>query len=109
MTLGFMLLALLAALALSAPINPQPSGIVTFTNCEAAGSAAQNVTGGSHLMTVTGEDTYVCYSDSGSTCGSGGTLYPSGTVIHITFGNASKSVSCRSAASGGDLQFTKAP
>ena len=101
--------ALLLLWALAAPINPDPATIKTFTNCEAGGSAAQTLAGGPHLMTVTGEDTYVCVADSASTCASGGTIYPLGTVIHITFGNAAHSVSCRSAGSGGDLQFTKAP
>lgn len=103
------LLLLFAAAALAAPIQPSPSTIITFTDCGSSGSAEQTVSGGAHLMTVTGEDTYVCYADSASTCASGGTLYPTGTAIHITFGNASHSVSCRSSGSSGDVQFTKAP
>ena len=103
------MLALLALLWLAAPINPDPATIKTFTNCEAGGSAAQTLAGGAHLMTVTGEDTYVCVTDSASTCASGGFIVPTGSAIHITFGNSSHSVSCRSAGATGDLQFTKAP
>lgn len=83
--------------------------IITFTDCASGGSAAQTLKGG-YLMTATDEDVWVCITDSGSTCASGGTRLPLGLAMFISIGNfvTSKSVSCRSAASTGDLQFTPA-
>jgi len=111
--LSLMLLASLAlvlppakAEAAGIPINP--AGVITFTDCAAAGSSAQTVPAGDYVLTVTGSDVTLCWAASSSTCGSGGITYPLGTVILITAPRGLLSLSCRSSASTGDAQLTPA-
>lgn len=101
------LLLLLAGIAVAGPINLQPGTIVTFTDCSSSGSVAQTIAGGSYVVTVTDEDTWLCLADSAATCASGGTKFPKGTAIHLAIGNGGQSAACRSTASTGDIQFTK--
>jgi hypothetical protein len=106
------LLALLALLgggvALAKGIVLDQSDVKSLTDCAANGSTpvAVSLTANyDYVMTVTGEDTTVCLS---ATCSSGGSLFPNNTVIRISIGNATQSVTCRSAGATGDVQFTRA-
>lgn len=99
---------LLAAAALAGGIALDTSVRFEFTDCAAAGSAAQTVTGGQYLMRVTDADVFICFAESGSTCATAGEKFPSGTVMWLTVPGASKSLSCRSSASTGDLILTGA-
>lgn len=98
------LVVLFASAALAANgISIDTATRFEFTDAASGGSAAQTVTAGTYVMRVTDSDAFVCYA---GTCASGGEKWPQGTVILISFG-ASTSVSCRSAASTGDIIFTK--
>lgn len=113
----FALLALLPALALGG-IALKTTPRYEFTNCAAAGSVAQTVTGGEYLLRVTDADSRVCITetanpDAGTSCGfyDGGTpgeMFPSGTVMKLQVPGASKSVSCSSSAATGDVYLTGA-
>lgn len=106
--LAFVAVALFAVAAW-AGIALSQATIKTFTNCASGGSSAQTLTGGDYLLTVADEGAWICITDSASTCASGGTWLPSGTLMTITVGNFlnSRSVSCRSSGSTGDVEFTK--
>jgi hypothetical protein len=99
----------LVALAAWAGISIDTGTLVTFTDCSSSGSAAQTLQG-TYELSVTDEDTWICQSNTASTCASGGWRLPVGAVIEMQFGNLlnSRSVSCRSAASTGDLNFVRA-
>lgn len=96
-------LVLAAGVASASGITLNPSVAYTFTDCAAAGSTAQTVTAGSYLLVVTTEDVWVCYA---ATCASGGVKLPSGLAMQIRMRD-NTSVSCRSAASTGDVIFTR--
>jgi hypothetical protein len=105
--LGLVLLLVAGAALASGGINLDQSDVKTLTDCAANGSTPVAVTltaNREYLMTVTGEDTTVCLS---ATCSSGGSLFPNNTVIRISIGNATQSVTCRSAGATGDVQFTR--
>ena len=102
--LGF----LLSGLAVAGGVGLDQSLAFTFTDCAVGGSSAQTVTGGQYLFMVTDSDVWVCLADSGATCAAGGTRFPVGTVMLMSFGAGGKSVACRSAASNGDVSFTRA-
>lgn len=103
-------LAAVAVLALTlAPIAAAAGGVILnpvvrfeFTDCAAAGSASQTIFAGSYLMRVTTEDVFICYA---ATCAAGGEKFPAGMVLLVAF-QANQQVSCRSAASTGDLILT---
>lgn len=100
---------LLAGVAIAGPVTMYPGNRKEFTDCSATGSAAQTLTADrSYLMRVTGEDTFVCFASSGSTCASGGEKFgaPFAAVVNIT--SDLKSVSCRSPNATGDVIFTQA-
>lgn len=97
----------LFGLAALGGIQLDTATLKTFTDCAAGGSAAQTVAAGDYLLTVNDEATWLCMTDSASTCASGGAKLPSGFGIIITIGAGGQSVSCRSTNSTGDLQFTK--
>jgi hypothetical protein len=106
------LLALVSLLAcgaaVAAGITLDQSDVKSLTDCAANGATPAAVTltaNRQYLMTVTGEDTTVCLA---ATCSSGGSLFPTGTVIRIGIGNANSSATCRSAGATGDVQFTRA-
>jgi hypothetical protein len=105
--LAALLIGLLAATALA--ISLDTSTLFTFTDCASGGSAAQTVTGGRWLVTVNDEATWVCITDSASTCASGGTKLPSGMAFLLDVNANGKSISCRSSGSTGDLQFSRSP
>lgn len=99
------LLCLLAGAALAAEgLNINTATRFEFTDASSGGSAAQTITAGNYVMRVTDSDVFVCYA---ATCAAGGEKWPVGTVVLIAFGG-SQSVSCRSAASTGDVIFTAA-
>lgn len=104
----FLAIGLLVASAALAQIQLDPSVQKTFTDCASGGSAAQTIAGGTYFVTVTDSDVFLCMADSASTCAANGTKIPSGTAFMISIGNAGQSASCRSAASLGDIQFTRA-
>lgn len=100
---------LLAGVAMAGPVTIYPGNRYEFTDCASGGSAAQSLTKDrSYLMRVTGEDTFVCFAASSSTCASGGEKFgaPFGMLIFIT--TDTRSVSCRSPSSTGDVIFTQA-
>lgn len=106
-------LLLAALLAFASPVSAQGLNLdtatqFTFTDCASGGSAAQTVTQGLYVFTVTDADTFLCVADSASTCASGGVKWPLGTVVRLSVGRGGKSMSCRSSTSTGDLQFTLA-
>lgn len=99
---------LVAGIAVAGPVTIYPGNRAEIINCSNSGSSAIALTKNrSYLMRVAGEDTYVCFAASGSTCASGGELFgaPFAMLIYIT--DDTDSVSCRSANSGGDLVFTQ--
>jgi hypothetical protein len=110
-TLLFMrrLLLLLPLLAFTAgaQIMLDQTSIVTFTDCASGGSAAQALARGTYLMTVTGEDTWLCLAESGATCASGGTKYGAPFAMLIAINGSQLSAACRSSSSTGDIQFTR--
>lgn len=100
------LLPVLALVAL-AGFTPDPTGLKTFDNCSASGSAAQTLTADrTYLLKVFDEEVFICHAATGSTCASGGMRYGSGFAgkVHITADL--KSVSCRSTGATGDADFT---
>lgn len=97
-----------AALAAAGPIQLDQATTKTFTDCSASGSAAQTITQGTYLMTVTTEDVWLCLADSSSTCSSGGTKFPAPFAMQFSVGSGGISASCRSGSATGDIQFTKA-
>jgi hypothetical protein len=103
------MLSLLLAAALSAgPISLDPSVRFEFTDCAVGGSAAQTLTKNTqYLMRVTGEDTFVCFAVSGSTCAANGEKFPAPFAALVYITDNLKSVSCRSTGSTGDVIFTK--
>lgn len=99
---------LVAGVAIAGPVTIYPANRQEITNCSSSGSSAVTLTADrSYLMRVAGEDTYVCFASSGSTCATGGELFgaPLAMLIYIT--TDLKSVSCRSGAGGGDVVFTQ--
>lgn len=102
------LLLLLPALALAGGgINLALGTRFEFTDCAAAGSAAQTLAQGQYLFRVTDEATFVCFAQAGSTCLSGGEKFPAGLAMLINITGDKTSVSCRSAGAAGDVIFTK--
>jgi Flp pilus assembly pilin Flp len=105
-----LLLALVAGVAIAAaPITLDTSVRKEFTDCSSGGSSAQTLTANvQYLVRVVGEDTFVCFGSSGTTCASGGEKFgaPFAALMFIT--GDMKSVACRSANSTGDVIFTKA-
>lgn len=111
----FALLALVPALAL-AGIALKTTPRYELTNCAAAGSVGQTVTGGEYLLRVTDADSRICINetanqDGGTVCGSSdggvaGEMFPSGTVMKLQIPGASKVVSCSSSAGTGDVYLT---
>lgn len=105
-----LVIAVLAPLAFAAGgLTLDTSVRFEFTDCSSSGSSSQSVIGQTtYLMRVTGEDVFVCPT---STCSTGGEKYPQGTVVAITVPGATPTsttaYSCRSAASTGDVIFTK--
>lgn len=104
-------LALLALFAFGgAGLSLDTANRVEFADCSSGGSSAQTLTlagQGNFLVTVSSAaDVYLCFAGSASTCGSGGVLFPPGTVAVITVNADQKSVSCRSSTSTGDVHFT---
>lgn len=100
---------LLAGVAIAGPVTIYPGNRQELTDCASGGSSAVSLTKNrSYLMRVTGEDTFVCFAASGSTCASGGEKFgaPFAMLIYIT--DDLDSVSCRSANSTGDVIFTQA-
>lgn len=95
-------------LLLMAPTTLMPGGAVTFANCSSGGSAAQSLVTGNYLMTVFDEEVFVCFAASASTCASGGVRFSPGSMIKFAINAGMQSVSCRSAGSTGDLEFTPA-
>lgn len=80
-----------------------------MTDCASGGSASStlkpNVT---YLFRVTDSDTFLCFA---ATCAAGGEKFPVGTVMLLATtnnGGSDVTISCRSAASTGDLIFTLA-
>lgn len=112
MTKTFAVLAVLAVLtslaAIAAGININPAINFDFTDCASGGSSAQTLSPRTYLMRVTTEDVWICLAESGSTCVSGGLKFPAGTVMMFSVTTNISSVSCRSAASTGDIGFTHA-
>lgn len=102
------LIALLVAGAAVAQVALYPGFGKDFDNCEVGGSAAQTVSPGfNYVMRVFTEDTWICFAASGSTCASGGERFTPGFAMRIHITSDMKSVSCRSAASTGDVIFTR--
>jgi hypothetical protein len=97
----------LVACAASAQIALDQTVTKTFTDCASGGSAAQTLTRGTYLMTVTTEDVWLCVADSGSTCASNGTKFGAPFAMLFEVGAGGTSASCRSTNSTGDLQFTR--
>lgn len=101
-------LCLLAAASMGAGGISLDTGIrAEFTDCASGGSSATTLTAGDYLLRITDESVFLCFAASGSTCASGGEKFPAGTVMKLTIGADQRSVSCRSAASGGDAIFTR--
>lgn len=100
----------MAAIGIGLDVTKQYS----FLNC--AASAAQTIPVGTYLVTVTKEDTWECIADASSTCtaGTGGgtnggsVRLPVGAMFVQSIGAGGKSVSCYSAASTGNIVFTRA-
>jgi hypothetical protein len=101
-----LLLALLATAA-AAQIALDQTTTKTFTDCSSGGSAAQTLTAGTYLMTVTTEDVWLCQAASASTCASNGTKFGAPFAMLYEVPRGGLSISCRSSGSTGDLQFTR--
>ncbi len=100
------LAVLLSAVALAASWSEGAGTVYNFTDCDTGGEAAQTISPGTYMMTVTGEDTWVCFSAAASTCASGGTKYPMGFGVIVKITTATSSRSCRSAGGAGDVTFS---
>lgn len=108
MRLALLAVLLVASIAAAAGLAVSWGSGFTFTDCASGGSASQNVTGGTYLLTITDADVWVCQA---ATCATGGTRLPSGAVllVGVPFGSTGTTTfSCRSAASTGDVSFTPA-
>lgn len=113
-----MLAVLLSIAAVAGGITLQPTTRYEFTNCAAAGSTAQFISGGTYVLRITDADTRLCLSasvapDGGTVCGlsDGGTpgeMFPAGTVMLQGIQSAGRYVSCASATATGDVHFTLA-
>lgn len=103
-----LLLALVSLVASADGVLLDTSKRFEFTDCSSGGSSAQTITEGTYLLRITDESTWLCFAASSSTCATLGEKFPSGTVMKITIPRSGLSVSCRSAASGGDAIFTSA-
>jgi hypothetical protein len=101
-----LLLALLAGVA-SAQIALDQTTTKTFTDCASGGSAAQTLTEGTYLMTVTDENVWMCQAASASTCATVGTKFGAPFAMLYAVPRGGLSISCRSAGATGDLQFTR--
>lgn len=112
----FLMLALLAGVALASGVTVDPSVKVEFTDCLSTGLSSdggapgQLVRAGPYVMRVTDENTWICFA---STCASSGDKFPVNTVMLLdvlppTDGGYQQYFSCRSASSTGDLILTKA-
>lgn len=106
-------IALALTLLLPAAVAAGPLGLdfsvqFTFTDCASGGSASQNVTGGTvYLVTVTDSDVFLCYA---GTCAAGGMKLPSGSAYTLTVPGVTTqttTMSCRSAASTGDINLVR--
>lgn len=110
-------LLLTILLAVAAPVVALAATGVTLntgaraelTDCASGGSSSttllSNVT---YLFRVTDSDTFLCFA---ATCASGGEKFPVGTLMLLATpnnGGSNVTISCRSAASTGDLIFTLA-
>ena len=82
-----------------------PNSTYDFADCASGGSSSLNLPSGTYLLTVTDSDVFICFA---STCAAGGRKFPQGTVMGIAIGSSGSDISCRSAASTGDVQFTLA-
>lgn len=98
-------LLLLASVAVAGGITLMPGTRYEFTDCASGGSASQTLLGGTYLTRMLTEDIWVCFA---ATCASGGDKFGAGTVLMLSIPVAGATVSCRSAASTGDLIFTAA-
>lgn len=96
-------LFLLAGAAFASGITLITGVRFEFTDCSSSGSAAQTVKSGGYLLRVTDSDLFLCYA---ATCASGGEKLPQGTVMLLQVRDDT-SMSCRSAASSGDLILTR--
>ena len=103
-----LLLALASAVAFAGGINLDTAKSYDFTDCSASGSAAQTLTVGVYLLTVSDSNTFLCLAATGSTCVTGGRKLPQGLGMMISIGADQVSVSCRSVSATGDLSFTGA-
>lgn len=106
LTLALVSLTAAAATGLSALTLAPALGDFSFALCAAGGSSAQTLTAaqaGNYLMRVTAADVTMCLA---STCAAGGQAWPTGTIIYLTL--PAGPVSCRSAASLGNLYLTRA-
>ena len=108
--LGLLLALLVGGAALAAgAVTLDTSVRKEFTNCPSGGSAAQTLTYNTrYIMRITDADSFVCFASASSTCASGGEKFPAGMAMLIYITSDSKSVSCRSGTSTGDVIFTKA-
>lgn len=103
-----LLVALLVPLSAAlAGLTLNPSLRTEFSNCAAAGSASSTVTANVQYMARVSSDSDVslCYA---GTCAAGGELFPAGSMFTINFRSDQTTLSCRSAASTGDIIFTRA-
>ena len=106
----FLMLLAVGSLAVlgQAQMKPAPSlGIKKFTNCGAAGSAAQVLVNGTYTMTVLEERTTVCF---GALCDAGafvGIDYPSGhgQLLRLNGADGGTPVACQSSGASGDVHF----
>ena len=107
--LGLVAVALLSLVAFAGGINLLTGTRFEFTDCASGGSVAQTLTTPrQYLLRVTDADVFLCFTESGSTCATGGEKFPSGTVILLNVTSDKASVSCRSSASTADAIFTSA-
>jgi len=107
----FLLAVLLTAgLAVAATGISLNTGVRTeLTDCASGGSSSATLKPNTtYLFRVTDSDTFLCFA---GTCAAAGEKFPVGTVMLFATTNNNGSdvtISCRSAASTGDLIFTQA-
>ncbi len=97
------LLEVTAANAIPTGLDWVYATLFDYTNCSSGGSANQSITAGTYMLVVLDEATTVCYA---STCAANGRTLPVSSILVIKF-PSNTTVSCRSAGSTGDLQYTK--
>lgn len=102
--LAFCLVLLVAGLAVAQGITLNTGLRTELTDCASGGSSSSTLTGNvRYLMRVTDSDVFLCLT---ATCATGGERFPSGTVLLYQVPNGGHTISCRSAASTGDIIFT---